>query len=122
MPSEDEYINKLVPKEDDLHLYWYKEKGQKFYTIVCSCGNNKLLVAKNGLRCQHCANFHSHKTFLTLKQQIKKIVENPNNADTAAIEQLPQPFLYKMSSIKKQLNAHTKIPLIGANQRLNVNL
>lgn len=101
--SQQDYLNLNVPKNDDLHIYWWNDKGIRKYVVVCSCGNKKLMVVEKGLRCHNCGKFHSHQAFLKAKEKVYKAVVNDSQGGIKKeIEQLPQPFLaqWKMWKIR----------------------
>lgn len=115
MNLQQKINNKLIPKNDNLHVYWYAKemfgKKVKTFTVVCSCGCNKLLVHENGIRCTDCQGFHSHMAF----QEAKMKAERARMMDDGKIEQIPQPYIQKwmlQEAKKKAMGIKTKKPQI----------
>jgi len=85
------YQPTIITKDDDLHLKWYMKEQMKYFTVVCACGNNRMLYHENGIRCHICGRFHSHENFLRMKNKARKEANNLRSL----VEQIPQPLLHK---------------------------
>jgi len=90
-----------IVKENSLEIRWYEKDGLKYFTVVCRCGNNRMLYHENGIRCHMCGRFHSHDSFNKKRLEARKKAKNYDGR----IEQLPQPMVYdknRLSSIASE--------------------
>ena len=95
-----------IPTDNDLHVYWhYKDWGGKkikTYTVVCKCGNNKLLVHENGIRCIECQHFHTHDSFKKASDKARQAGRMEGRHVKAGIERIPQPFLQQQAIFNRR--------------------
>jgi hypothetical protein len=82
------YKPETEAKEGNLEIKWYKKNELRYYTVVCRCGNNRMLYHENGIRCHICGRFHKHEYFNLISQKAKKASRN----EGGKIEQIPQPM------------------------------
>jgi len=94
----------LTPKDDNLFIRWEMRQGIKHYVVVCRCGNSRMLMHENGIRCHICGRFHSHKTFEKMKLEVKKLAK----FEGAKILKNPQPFIEEHNRFNKQKYGITK--------------
>ena len=79
----------IKPSENDLHIRWRKVAGIKEYVLCCTCGNARMTVHENCIRCQSCGRAHSHENFQKKRLEVKRIA----NFGEGRLEILPQPFI-----------------------------
>lgn len=82
------YKPELEPKDGNLDIKWYKKNGLRYYTVVCRCGNNRMLYHENGIRCHICGRFHKHEYFNLMSQKARQ----ESRSVGGKIEQIPQPM------------------------------
>lgn len=90
--SADKFLRTYKPTnefaKDDLHIRWRKNNGIKEFVLCCTCGNSRMTVHEQGIRCQMCGRFHSHEDFLKKKKEL----ESKARIDDGVKEIIPQPY------------------------------
>jgi hypothetical protein len=96
-------MSDIKAKDNNLYVYWYKEGPVKYFTVVCECGNNRLLIVENGIRCTKCGYFHTHDSFLKAKEKVNRCKMGRD-----ATQQIPQPFIEQWKMWKRQRELRKK--------------
>lgn len=78
-----------IAKDDELEIKWYTKDKLKYYTVVCRCGNNRMLYHESGIRCHICGRFHSHENFNKMSQKARSSAK----MNDGTIQQIPQPYV-----------------------------
>jgi len=92
-----------IAKDDELEVKWYSKDKVKYYTVVCRCGNNRLLYHDNGVRCHVCGRFHSHDNFSKKSHEAK----NGAKFNDGKIAKIPQPMAVQRIELQKRRHVLT---------------
>lgn len=76
---------------------------RKTYTVVCRCGNRKLMLAKDCVRCHECGAGHDYETFLKKKEECYQLALS-GDGRTGRIKQWEEP---NNSSVVPRFNPRT---------------
>lgn len=99
----DKYGPTLQAKENELEVTWYTKDRLRYYTVVCRCGNNRMLYHENGVRCHICGRFHSHDNFNKHRLQAQKLAKQ-NDGETKV---KPKP-MYETVGIQRSRSRTSK--------------
>ncbi len=113
------YEQKLVPSETALSVVrvWLVKTGGWAWTVVCHCGNAKLLLVGNyGVRCHDCGEYHSRNAYMRASEKARAkanfrdepIVRTTDIMDAQRkmrAEQIRQPMIMDKNGRLKRLPA-----------------
>lgn len=77
-----------APKDGNLFVTARIIGGIRHYVVVCRCGNSRMLVHENGIRCHVCGRFHTHTEYQKQKIEARKQAQTTDSK----ILTNPQPF------------------------------
>ena len=97
----ERYFQKNTPnniaKEDSLDVFYRYRNKIKEFTVCCACGNSRMVIHENGVRCHSCGLFHSHDAYNRQRLKAKKLARNQGGK----IEVKPQPFIYAYTQFRE---------------------
>lgn len=76
-------------REGNLSLRDMTVQNKRIIAIVCRCGNARMTVHDLGIRCQICGAFHTHTSYLNLKQKAIQLAR----FNDKQMNKNPQPYL-----------------------------
>lgn len=100
------FLEKNTPtndaKENELDIFYRYQDGIKYFTVCCLCGNSRMILHENGVRCHSCGRFHSHDNYNRMKLKVSKLARWGDGRK----EVKPQPFIAQYNKFKRKLYVH----------------